>query len=227
MCLLATSVGPLLYSLQDLPFHLAEYTHSLTRTQTHTSKHGNLRERRLFRCRHKETGRWGLHTPATCILPVFLFSPFLLVPTLICSSPLKTPQTPYGPPENCSPPPPPPTHHPRTCTHANTDTQGEQQKVYCPLLISGCHFSVVYLILSSASVVAPYLPALVRNEGGHLSSMLPLPSSLSSQTTMVASVWLRKGKTLFACVSIGEAVCVGLTAGTPFYFWSKCLAHHN
>lgn len=61
-----------------------------------------------------------------------------------------------------------------------------------PLLIIGCHFSVVYLILSFClypSIIPPHLPAFVRNKGGHLSSMLPLPSSLSSQTTMVASVW--------------------------------------
>lgn len=38
-CLLATSVGPLLYSLQDLPFHLAECAHTLTLTQTHTCSH--------------------------------------------------------------------------------------------------------------------------------------------------------------------------------------------
>lgn len=69
-----------------------------------------------------------------------------------------------------------------------------------PLLISGCHFSVVDLILSFClypSIIPPRLPAFVRNEGGHLSSMLPLPSSLSSQTTMVASVWQWTGKTLF------------------------------
>lgn len=202
------------------------YTQSYTHTNTHIQTRQS--QRRLFRCRHKETGRWGLRTPATCILPVFLFSPFLLVPTLICSSPLKTPQTPYGPLENCSPPPhPQPIIHARAHTQTQTHRENNKKSTGCPLLISGCHFSVVYLILSSASIVAPHLPALVRNEGGHLSSMLPLPSSLSSQTTMVASVWLRKGKTLFACVSIGEAVCVGLTAGTPFYFWSKCLAHHN
>lgn len=94
-----------------------------------------------------------------------------------------------------------------------------------PLLSSCCHFSVVYLILSFClypSIIPPHLPAFVRNEGGHLSSMLPLPSSLSSQTTMVASVWQWRGKTLF-CVSICEAVYVGLTAGTSLYFLDQML----
>lgn len=98
-----------------------------------------------------------------------------------------------------------------TRTQTQTHTQNNRKSIGFPLLISGCHFSVVYLILSFClypSIVPPHLPAFVRSEGGHLSSMLPLPSSLSSQTTMVASVWLRNGKTLFACVSICEAVCV-------------------
>lgn len=104
---------------------------------------------------------------------------------------------------------PPPTHLPHTCTHKHT--QNNKKSIGFPLLISGCHFSVVYLILSFClypSIVPPRLPAFVRDEGGHLSSMLPLPSSLSSQTTMEASVWLGEGETLFASVSVCEAVCV-------------------
>lgn len=214
MCLLATSVGPLLYSLQDLPFHLAECVHTLTRTHTHA----HIVAGRI-QMHQSQTGRWRMRTPATYTLPVLLFSPFSLVPTLICSPPPQKLQTPYGPPENCSTLPlPQPILHARAHTQTQTHTRSNKKSIGFPLLISGCHFSLVYLILSFClypSVVPPHLPAFVRNEGGHLSSMLPWPSSLSSQTTVVASVWLPKGETLFACVSVCEAVCVGLTAGTP------------
>ncbi len=112
----------------------------------------------------------------------------------------------------------------QTHTHIRTHTlfpiHSVGQQVYwilmisgpaSPWLISGCRFSVVYLILSFCLhpfIVSPRLPAFVKNEGGHLPSVPPSPSSLSSQTTVVASVRLWKAKTLFACVSVHICVTV-------------------
>lgn len=110
------------------------------------------------------------------------------------------------------------------CTHTLTHTpfpiHAVGQQVYwilmisgpaSPWLISGCRFSVVYLILSFClhpSIVSPRLPAFVRNKGGHLPSVPLSPSSHSNQTTVEPSVRLWKGKTLFACVSVRVSVDV-------------------
>lgn len=101
-----------------------------------------------------------------------------------------------------------------THTHTPFPIHSVGQQVYwilmisgpaSPWLISGCRFSVVYLILSFClhpSIVSPRSPAFVKNEGGHLPSVAPSPSSLSSQTTVEASVRLWKERTLFACVHV-------------------------
>lgn len=91
MCLLATSVGPLLYSLQHLPFHFTERAHTHTHSDT---------DRRMYTCRHRQTGRMmdahtytHRHTTSLFTLHPSRSCPLSLI---ICSFPLKTPRT-YGP----------------------------------------------------------------------------------------------------------------------------------
>lgn len=130
----------------------------------------------------------------------------------------------------------------QTHSHMIIPIYGVGQQVYwilmisepaSPWLISGCRFSVVYLILSFCLhpfIISPNLPAFVRNEGGHLPSVPPSPSSLSSQTTVVAGVRLWKWTTLFACarVCVCARVCMCACSrwqGSSLRFWTK--SSHN
>lgn len=187
-------------------------THTHTDTATNSQTGG---------CSHADTKKTGKMRDAypSHTHPFSSLHPSHCCPLshIICSFPLKTPWT-YGPLKpavSLSANTQTPTH-----SHQPFPIHGVGQQVYwilmisgpaSPWLISGCRFSVVYLILSFCLhpfIISPRLPAFVRNEGGHLPSMPPSPSSLSSQTTVVASVRLWKGKTLFACASVH--ICVAM-----------------
>lgn len=202
MCLLATSVGPLLYSLQHLPFHFTERAH--THTQWHRQEDVHMQtqtDRQDDGCTHiyTSTHYFSFYTSPLSKLPAVSYHLFV---------PSKNP-TDIWTPETCSFSLCKDTH-----THTPFPIHSVGQQVYwilmisgpaSPWLISGCRFSVVYLILSFClhpSIVSPHSPAFVKNEGGHLPSVAPSPSSLSSQTTVEASVRLWKGRTLFACVHV-------------------------
>lgn len=186
----------------------------------------------MHTCRHKKTGRmidaYPSATHTHSLSPLFFsFSPLSLLPAVShhLFFPSKNPMDIWTP-ETCSFSLCKHTHT-RSGAHTPFPIHGVGQQVYwilmisgpaSPWLISGCRFSVVYLILSFClhpSIVSPRSPAFVRNEGGHLPSVPPSPSSLSSQTTVVASVRLWKGKTLFACASVHicVAMCVWREAG--------------
>lgn len=202
--------------------HTYRHTHTVT-TDTHWYSN-KLTDRRMCTYRHKKTGRMIDEYPSSQThTHTFFSSPLSLLPAVShhLFFPSKSPMDIWTP-ETCS-------FSLCKCTHTLTHTpfpiHAVGQQVYwilmisgpaSPWLISGCRFSVVYLILSFClhpSIVSPCLPAFVRNKGGHLPSVPLSPSSHSNQTTVEPSVRLWKGKTLFACVSVRVSVDVCVCVG--------------
>lgn len=146
MCLLATSVGLLLYSLQHLPFHLTECAHTLTHSHRHThsvARHTHTHtdtatNSKTGGCSHADTKKTGKMRDAypSHTHPFSSLHPSHCCPLshIICSFPLKTPWT-YGPLKpavSLSANTQTPTH-----SHQPFPIHGVGQQVYWILMISG------------------------------------------------------------------------------------------